>query len=115
MPLYYNAVDVLVHPSFVEAFGLVFIEAMACGKPVLAFDIPPMNEIINNGISGLLIKPSAESLTKALRIVADNTKALRAMGLKGRKIVEMKHSWHVILRDMNVKLSNLESFLYLLN
>jgi glycosyltransferase involved in cell wall biosynthesis len=88
MSLYYNAVDVLVHPSFVEAFGLVFIEAMARGKPVLAFDIPPMNEIIDKRISGLLIKPAAESLIEALRIVADNTKALRAMGLKGRKMLK---------------------------
>ena len=97
MPLYYNAADLLVHPSFVEAFGLVLIEAMACGKPVLAFDIPPMNEIIDNGISGLLTKPSVESLTEALRIITDDTKALRAMGLKARNIVEMKYSWQVIL------------------
>jgi glycosyltransferase involved in cell wall biosynthesis len=98
MPLYYNAVDMLVHPSFVEAFGLVLIEAMACGKPVLVFDIPPMNEIIDNGISGLLIKPSVESLTETLRIITDDTRALRAMGLKARNIVEMKYSWQVILR-----------------
>ena len=98
MPLYYNAVDMLVHPSFVEAFGLVLIEAMACGKPVLVFDIPPMNEIIDNGISGLLIKPSVESLTETLRIITNDTKALRAMGLKARNIVEMKYSWQVILR-----------------
>ena len=98
MPLYYNAVDLLVHPSFVEAFGLVLIEAMACGKPVLAFNIPPMNEIIDNGISGLLTKPSAESLTEALRIIIEDTKALRAMGLKARNIVETKYSWQVILR-----------------
>jgi len=98
MPLYYNAIDMLVHPSFVEAFGLVLIEAMACGKPILAFDIPPMNEIIENSISGLLTKPSAESLAEALRIVADNTKALKAMGSKARNIIEMKYSWRVILR-----------------
>jgi glycosyltransferase involved in cell wall biosynthesis len=98
MPLYYNAVDLLVHPSFVEAFGLVLVEAMACGKPILAFNIPPMNEIIDNGISGLLTKPSVESLTEALRIINEDTKALRAIGLKARNIVEMKYSWQIILR-----------------
>jgi glycosyltransferase involved in cell wall biosynthesis len=108
MPLYYNAVDVLVHPSFVEAFGLVLIEAMACGKPVLAFDIPPMNEIIDNGISGLLIKPSVGSLTETLRIIADNTKALRAMGLKARNIVETKYSWQVILRKYQMLYNKLK-------
>jgi len=76
----------------------VLIEAMACGKPILAFNIPPMNEIIDNGISGLLTKPSAESLTEALRIIIEDTKALRAMGLKARNIVETKYSWQVILR-----------------
>jgi glycosyltransferase involved in cell wall biosynthesis len=39
-----------------------------------------------------------ESLTETLRIITDDTKALRAMGLKARNIVEMKYSWQVILR-----------------
>ncbi len=95
--LYSNA-HLFVLPSLAEAFGLMLIEAVACGKPVLAFDIPPVNEIIVNGISGLLIKPSVESLTETLRIITDDTKALRAMGLKARNIVEMKYSWQVILR-----------------
>lgn len=46
----------VVIPSLVEAFGLVFLEAMAYGKPVVAFDVPAGNEIIQNGKSGLLVE-----------------------------------------------------------
>jgi glycosyltransferase involved in cell wall biosynthesis len=56
-----------------------------------------MNEIIENGTSGLLIKPSTESLAETLRIITDDIKALRAMGLNARNIVEIKYSWQVIL------------------
>ena len=96
MPIYYNSVDLLIHPSFVEAFGLVLIEAMACGKPVLAFDIPPMNEVVINGVSGVLVKPSVESLAEALRNIVDNIKTLKPIGIRARYIAESRYSWQVI-------------------
>jgi glycosyltransferase involved in cell wall biosynthesis len=76
----------------------MLIEAMVCGKLVLAFNIPSSkNKIIDNSISELSIKPPAESLSETLRILTGNPKALRAMGLKARNIAEMKNSWQVIL------------------
>ncbi|MEM0079634.1 MAG: glycosyltransferase family 4 protein, partial [Nitrososphaerota archaeon] len=53
LPRYISAIDFLVHPSFVEAFGLVLLESMACGKPVVAFDIPPINEVVNENVGVL--------------------------------------------------------------
>jgi len=43
-------------PSIVEGFGLALAEAMACGKIVIASDIPPFKEIINDGENGFLFK-----------------------------------------------------------
>jgi glycosyltransferase involved in cell wall biosynthesis len=48
--------DILVSPSLYESFGLVFIEAFAMQLPVIAFDAPAANEIINNGETGLLVE-----------------------------------------------------------
>ena len=48
--------DVLVLPSFSESFGLVLIEALACGKPVIGSDVGGISEIINNDV-GLLVNP----------------------------------------------------------
>lgn len=52
--------DVLVLPSFSESFGLVLIEALACGKPVIGSDVGGITEIINDDV-GLLVNPNKVS------------------------------------------------------
>lgn len=52
---WYNAADVLVFPSLWEGFGWPPLEAMACGTPVVAFDIPAVAEVV--GPTGLLVPP----------------------------------------------------------
>ena len=49
--------DVLILPSFSESFGLVLIEALACGKPVIGSDVGGISEIINDDV-GLLVNPN---------------------------------------------------------
>ena len=53
--------DFLVLPSFSESFGLVLIEALACGKPVIGSDVGGISEIINDDV-GLLVNPNDISL-----------------------------------------------------
>jgi len=49
LPLYYAACDVYATCSLFEGFNLTLVEAQACGKPVVAFDIGPHREIVKNG------------------------------------------------------------------
>ena len=53
--LYMTNSDIIVLPSLFEPFGLVFIESFALRVPVIAFDTPAGNEIINNGENGILV------------------------------------------------------------
>ena len=64
--------DLLVLPSFTESFGLVLIEALACGKPVIGSNVGGIKEIITDDV-GLLIDPNdSEDLAKAIdRILTD--------------------------------------------
>ena len=55
LPLYYNSADFLVLPSYHESFGLVALESLACGIPVLATRVGAAESIIKEGIGGLLI------------------------------------------------------------
>jgi phosphatidylinositol alpha-1,6-mannosyltransferase len=57
---YYNLCDVFVMPSKGEGFGIVFLEALACGKPVIAGNIDASREPLLNGELGLLIDPDDE-------------------------------------------------------
>ncbi|MGB9623068.1 MAG: glycosyltransferase family 4 protein, partial [Candidatus Bathyarchaeia archaeon] len=91
MPKYLSAIDILIHPSFVEAFGLVLIEAMAVGTPVVAFDIPPMNEIVTSDI-GFLVKPHIYELTKTLEYIVENKYEIYRRKETVRDYVEKNYS-----------------------
>lgn len=55
LPYYYNAADFLVLPSYYESFGLVALEALACGTPVLAADVGDLGNIIEVGKTGYIV------------------------------------------------------------
>lgn len=92
---YYNTASCVVVPSDYESFSLVATEAMACGIPVVASNIPGMAGRINNGVNGLLFeKGSVESLVSMLKqIMAMSDEERMVMGQKGRAEAESKYSW----------------------
>ena len=62
---YYNLADVFVFPSKWETFGIVMIESMACGTPVAAYNCQGPADIIDQGLTGFMVKES-ESLRVAI-------------------------------------------------
>ncbi len=69
-----GAIALLVPIDWPEPFGLVMIEAMACGTPVIAFNRGSVPEIIEHGVTGLIVEDEAEAVA-ALRQVADLSRA----------------------------------------
>jgi D-inositol-3-phosphate glycosyltransferase len=55
LPAYYNAADICVVPSYYESFGLVALESLACGTPVVATDVGEMSRIIRPGVNGYVV------------------------------------------------------------
>ncbi|MBU3935004.1 glycosyltransferase family 4 protein [Patescibacteria group bacterium] len=66
--LYQNAKALLFPTQYWETFGLVMIEAMACGTPVIGWDKGSVPEIVNNGKTGFVIKSVAEMI-KAIKVI----------------------------------------------
>ncbi|GAC1452197.1 MAG: hypothetical protein PVSMB6_03570 [Steroidobacteraceae bacterium] len=60
--------DVLAFPSLTDTFGLVMIEALACGVPVAAFPVPGPIDVIEQGVTGVLHQDLAVAITSALRL-----------------------------------------------
>ncbi len=90
LPRLYAACDVFVLPSVsrLEAFGIVALEAMATGKPVVVADIPGVREVIEDGREGLLADPvNPEDLAAKIRRLLADPDARRSMGQRGREKV----------------------------
>jgi D-inositol-3-phosphate glycosyltransferase len=65
LPYYYSAADVCVVPSYYESFGLVALEALACGTPVVAADVGNLKNIIRQGETGYVTKDNSPGMLAA--------------------------------------------------
>lgn len=87
----YESCDVFVAPSRYESFGLVFLEAMRAGRPVIGCDAGGMPEIIRDGQTGLLVPPgdAAALATAIVELVNDSARRER-FGQAGRVLFEQE-------------------------
>jgi glycosyltransferase involved in cell wall biosynthesis len=84
-----------------ELFGLVLIEAMACGTPVIASSAASLPELIRDGYNGYIFEDSnVNSLRKKMLTIINDPKLIQKMGLNGRKLVEDKFNWSVISKNV---------------
>lgn len=91
LPYYYSACDVFVIPSIMEAFGLVTVEAMACGKPVIGTNVGGIPDTIEDGKNGFLVSPrDPQRLAEKIMLLLENQDLREEMGIKGREIAEKK-------------------------
>jgi glycosyltransferase involved in cell wall biosynthesis len=96
----YRAVDLLVLPSDAEGFGLVLIEAMAAGVPVVATDVDGIRDVVDNHRTGLLV-PARDpaSLKAAIERVAFDT-SLRSQLIQNARVdVEQRFTWSPVLQQ----------------
>ena len=81
----YQAADALLFPTRAEAFGLVALEAMACGLPVIASDLPSQRDLLRGG-AGLLCRPGdVADFADACRRLAEDADLSLATGRAARK------------------------------
>jgi len=94
----YAACDLFVLPSEYEAFGIVLLEAMAAGKPVVAARAGGVPEVVAEGATGLLVPVGdAPRLAEAVQaLLADPVRA-RAMGEAGRRRVHQGFTWDAVV------------------
>ena len=93
LPYFYAAADVCVMPSYSESFGLVALEAQACGRPVVASGVSGLRSVVRDEVSGYLIDghDPAVYAERIGRLLADPELATQ-MGLRGRLLAQ-RFSW----------------------
>lgn len=99
LPKYYNLADVSVLPSVdkSEAFGMALIEAMSCGKPVIASNLVGVRSVITDGIDGLLVEPKNSSdLASKINFILTKPDDAARFGKAGLFKVRAKYDWNII-------------------
>ncbi|MBD2079988.1 glycosyltransferase family 1 protein [Leptolyngbya sp. FACHB-17] len=94
LPLYYTSADVCVIPSHYEPFGLVAIEAMACGTPVVASDVGGLKFTVVPGETGLLVPPQdTAAFAMAIGRVLHDELWARKLRKRASERVQQNFSW----------------------
>lgn len=95
LPQFYVAADIFVLPSQKrgEAFGLVSLEALASGKPVIHSNMPGVNEVVPSNCG--LVFYNVDDLTKKINFLLKNRKLRKKFGDNGRRFVEKERSWDI--------------------
>jgi len=92
LPQYYALADVCIVPSLSESFGNVALEAMACGKPVIASKVGGLTEIVNEEV-GITVEPGCiKCLTQAILTLSKNEELRQELGRKAANHAR-KFSW----------------------
>ena len=96
---YYAASDVVVLPTLNEAFGLVVLEAMSMGLPVLVSSLAGASELVEDGLNGLLIKDptDASEIAAKLDAILLNERFRTRLGENGRQTA-LKYTWDMVAR-----------------
>ena len=81
LPYYYSAAEAVVVPSFYESFGMVALEAMACGTPVVASQVGGLAFLVQDGITGFTVPvDDPQALADRLTILIENDELKKQMG-----------------------------------
>jgi phosphatidylinositol alpha-mannosyltransferase len=101
LPRYYATADIFCAPAIgSESFGIVLLEAMAAGKPIVASNIEGYSGVIAHGRQGLLCPPrDSGALTEALAYLVRNPDVAHRLGVTGRRMVQ-RYRWQVVARQV---------------
>ena len=97
LPRYYASADIFCSPATgAESFGIVLLEAMSAGKPVVASDIEGFRGVMTHGEQGLLVpKKDSNALAEALGMLARDPELRRKLGGNGNRLAE-EYRWEVV-------------------
>lgn len=92
----YSAAHIFVIPSLEESFGQTCLESMACGTPVVGFDIGGIPDIVRPVETGLLAQTrNAEQLAEQIKWMIYHSKERKQMGLNARKVIEQEYTLEI--------------------
>ena len=100
LPYYYSAADIVVVPSHYESFGMVALEAMACGTPVIASQVGGLAYLVQDGVTGFFVKDGdPQDLSKRLKQLICQDELRYDFGKQASRYAK-DYSWNIITKKM---------------
>jgi len=110
LPCFYSAADVCVIPSYYESFGLVALESMACGTPVVATNVGGLKSVIHQGETGYVVTDNTPShlADKIALLLSKSSARMRAASLIRASVTHF--SWsniaQAIIKEFRLRLAD---------
>jgi len=104
----FSASDIFVFPTYFEreTFGIVNIEAMSWGLPVISSTEGAIPEIVQDGVTGFIVKPkSPEEIADKIMILVNNPELRKNMGKKGRELYKSKYTLESYANNLDSAIS----------
>lgn len=93
--------EIFVLPSWNEAFGVVYIEAMAQGKPVIGCRGEGIEDFVTDGVNGILVPPrNSQELARALAHLLAHREKAEEIGSRGKETVMARYTWTQVAREL---------------
>ena len=100
LPSYYSAADVVVVPSHYESFGMVALEAMACGTPVIASDVGGLRYTVRDGETGLLVpRQDPTALAEKIELLLKDEPLRLKLGEQAVQTTQ-RYSWSTVAQEI---------------
>jgi len=100
LPYYYSASEACVMPSLYESFGMVALEAMACGTPVIASRVGGLTYTVRDGETGFLVpEKNPKALAEKLELVLTDACLRRRLAHRALQVAE-GYSWSIVADDI---------------
>ncbi len=105
---YYSAADLFAFPGIGESLGMVYLEAQACGLPVVALNSPGVAQVVENGQSGLLVaRDTGEAMAEAIGEFLNDPEKRGEFGRQGLQYVREQRNARCNYRQLSEKLEEM--------
>jgi phosphatidylinositol alpha-mannosyltransferase len=110
LPSFHAACDVFCAPATGrESFGIVLVEALAAGLPVVASDIPGYREVVRDGVDGILTPPrDAQAVAAAVARILEDAELSKRLSEAGRETA-IRYSWDTVAGEIEAVYREVES------
>lgn len=96
---HFRSADLVIYPSYYEGQGLIPLESMSSGTPIVTVDMPPLTEMVDTSVGRLFEMGNSIDLAKTVNDLLDDSSARVSMASKGRELVLSKYTYEQNAND----------------